>query len=232
MLIRKPREEVWVSTFTNLMVCRHTVRNYAQTPVESEKLSAVLEAGRWAPTAVNAQPQRIVVLDAPETLEKVRQFCTFGWQKRYVELAKECDTQAHQSMVFYYGAPVVLLICYDRDACWKHPESGESSGATDATIVATHMMLEATAQGLGSAWISYFDRDKARELLGIPVEWEICSMLYLGYPAEDEVPSKLSGTRKPLGETCFHNNAQVAYQSEKDERRHDHEQDHEGSEHT
>lgn len=56
---------------------------------------------------------------------------------------------------------------------------------TDATIVATHMMLEATAQGLGSAWINNFDKGKPRRLLGVPEGWEICSMLYLGYPAGD-----------------------------------------------
>ena len=192
-----------MSAFTDLMRRRHTVRNYARTPVELEKLAAVLEAGRWAPTAVNAQPQRILVLGKPEDLGKVRQFCTFGWKREYADLASECDTPGHDRIDFYYGAPVVLVVCYDRTACWTHPESGESSGPTDATIVATHMMLEATAQCLGSAWISYFDKDRARRLLGIPESWEISSMLYLGYPAGDESPAHLSGSRNPLEETCF-----------------------------
>lgn len=192
-----------MSVFTDLMRRRHTVRSYAQTPVEPEKLAAVLEAGRWAPTAVNAQPQRILVLDMPEDLAKVRQFCTFGWKSRYADLASECDTPGHGRIDFYYGAPVVLVVCYDRAVCWTHPESGEASGPTDATIVGTHMMLEATAQGLGSTWISYFDKGRARRLLGVPENWEICSMLYLGYPAEDERPARLSGSRRPLEETCF-----------------------------
>ncbi|MDO4537747.1 MAG: nitroreductase family protein [Coriobacteriales bacterium] len=194
-----------MSSFTDLMRSRHTVRSYAQTPVELEKLRAVLEAGQWAPTAVNAQPQRIVVLDTPETLAHVQEFCTFGWSKRYAKLAHECDTPDHEHNVFYYGAPVVLLICYDRTACWSHPQTHQLSGPTDATIVATHMMLEATAQGLGSAWISFFDSALARKLLSIPSKWEICSMLYLGYPAADERPAHISGTRKPLSQTCFHN---------------------------
>ena len=185
---------------------RHTVRSYADRPVEPEKLAAVLEAGRWAPTAVNAQPQRIVVLDTPENLAKVREFCTFGWQKKYVDLASESDTPEHDRIVLYYGAPVVLLVCYDRNACWHHPQTGETSGATDATIVATHMMLEAASIGLGSAWISYFDHDKARELLGVPESWEMVCMLYLGYEAEGAaVHQHLSGSRKPLDETCFFN---------------------------
>lgn len=158
-----------------------------------------------APTAINAQPQRILVLNTPESLAKVREFCTFGRQKRYVDLATESDTPDHDCIVTYYGAPVVLLVCYDQDACWMHPQSGEASGPTDATIVATHMMLEATAQGLANAWISYFDKAKARELLGIHDRWQICSMLYLGHPAEGERPARYTGSRKPLDETCFFN---------------------------
>lgn len=189
---------------------RHTVRKYSQVPVEREKTEKILEAGRWAPTAVNAQPQRILILDTKENLDKVREFCTFGWQKEYADLAKESDTADHSASVFYYGAPVVMLICYDSKACWKHPESGESSGSTDATIVAVHMMMEAASLGLGTAWISYFDKEKARKLLHILENWKPVSMLYVGYPSEKfEVNHKLSGNRKPLSETCFFNSIDI-----------------------
>lgn len=192
--------------FMDVSSKRRTVRAYDKRPVEPQKLAKVLEAGRWAPTAVNAQPQRILVLDTPQNLEKVREFCTFGWQKKYVDLAQESDTPEHDRIEIYYGAPVVLVVCYDRNACWTHPQSGATSGPTDATIVATHMMLEAASLDLGSAWISYFDHQKARELLSIPEAWEISSLLYLGYPAADEKPNhKLSHSRKPLEETCFFN---------------------------
>ena len=200
------REGTALTDLIDISRMRHTVRSYAERPVEHDKLMRVLEAGRWAPTAVNAQPQRILVLDTPENLSKVREFCTFGWQRRYVDLAEQSDTPEHDRIVLYYGAPVVLVICYDREACWTHPQTGATSGPTDATIVATHMMLQAASMGLGSAWISYFDHAKARELLAIPSTWEIASMLYLGYPAGDEKPNhKLSASRKPLDETCFFN---------------------------
>ena len=192
--------------FMDISRKRHTVRKYARMQVETEKIEKILEAGRWAPTAVNAQPQRILVLDTEENLKKVREFCTFGWQKEYSDLAKESDAEDHSASVFYYGAPVVMLVCYDKTACWAHPESGKTSGATDATIVAVHMMMEATSLGLGTAWISYFDEDKARVLLGIPEEWQPVCMLYVGYAADDYKPNKkLSDKRKPLSETCFFN---------------------------
>ena len=102
--------------------------------------------------------------------------------------------------------PLVLLVCYDRDACWKHPESGKSSGLTDAVIAATHMMLKAASIGLGTVWISYFDKAKARVLLHLPDNWEISNMIYIGYPAADFVPNrKMSGQRQPLSHFVWYN---------------------------
>lgn len=190
--------------FIDISKRRVTTRQFAPIPVEQEKLDKILEAGRWAPTAVNAQPQRILVLNTKESLEKVHKFCTFNYNPKYAELDSSCDDKEHDQCVYYYGAPLVLLVCYDRDACWKHPESGEASGATDATIVVTHMMLEAASIGLGTVWISYFDKAKARKLLGLTDNWEINNMVYIGYPAEDFVPNpKMSGKRYPLSHSVW-----------------------------
>ncbi|MCD8090667.1 MAG: nitroreductase family protein [Clostridiales bacterium] len=200
--------------FTDISRKRVTVRKFSQRTVEKEKTEKILDAGRWSPTAVNAQPQRILVLDTPENLEKVREFCTFGYDQKYVDLSKECDDKANGKINLYYGAPLVLLVCYDKNACWVHPQSGKSSGATDAAIVAVHMMMEAASLDLGSAWISYFDEEKARNLLNLPENWQPLCMLYIGYPAEDFVPNThLGGKRKPLGETCFYNNLPEEYKN-------------------
>ena len=66
---------------------------------------------------------------------------------------------------------------------------GESSGAADTAIVVTHMMLEADSIGLGTVRISYFDMEKARQLLELPENWEPVCMLYIGYPAADFQPT-------------------------------------------
>ena len=174
--------------FIDISKRRVTTRQFSPVPVEQEKLDKILEAGRWAPTAVNAQPQRILVLNTKESPAKVREFCTFGYDPKYAELECACDDKKHNQCIYYYGAPLVLFVCYDKDACWKHPESGESSGATDATIVSTHMMLEAASIGLGTVWISYFDKEKARKLLNLPEQWEPNNMICIGYPADDFVP--------------------------------------------
>lgn len=190
--------------FLEIAGSRHTIRKYDARPVEHDKIMKILEAGRLAPTAVNAQPQRILVLNTPSELEKVREFCTFEYRKKYVDLSSECDDKEHGKINLYYGAPLVFFISYDEEECWHHPESGESSGETDAVIVATHMLLEASSLDLGTCWISYFDKEKAKRLLNLPDSWKPVAMIYAGYPAADAVPNRhLGGHRKPLEETCF-----------------------------
>lgn len=202
--------------FMDLAKQRVTVRKFDKRPVMAAELEQILEAGRWSPTAVNAQPQRILVLQTAEQLAAVRQFCTFGYDQKYVDLSKECDDRANGQINLYYGAPLVLFVCYDKTACWTHPQSGKSSGETDATLVAAHMMYEATSLGLGSAWISYFDEAKARALLHLPESWQPVCMLYIGEKAADFVPNThLGGHRKPLSETCFFGTLPAADGTEK-----------------
>lgn len=201
--------------FMDISKMRITVRQFSKKEVEKEKIDKILEAGRWAPTAVNYQPQRIIVLNSSENLKKVREFCTFGYDKKYADLAKECFDEKGQQNIYYYGSPLVLMVCYDKDVCWKHPKSNESSGIVDASIVSTHMMLEAASIGLGTVWISYFDKDKARKLLNIPNNWEMANMLYIGYPADDFTPNpNMSGKRYDVSHTARYNNCEVNYQSD------------------
>ncbi|MBR2560708.1 MAG: nitroreductase family protein [Eubacterium sp.] len=202
--------------FMDISKMRITVRQFDQRPVEKDKIDRILEAGRWSPTAVDYQPQRILVLNRKEQFEKIREFCTFGYSQEYRDIDENAGLFGDaEHNVYYYGAPLVFLVCYDRTVCWRHPQSGESSGLVDATIVQTHMMLEAASLGLGTVWISYFDKEKARILLNIPDTFEITSMLYAGYPAADFRPNKkLSGNRYPIGHTCFDNRFTEPYTSD------------------
>ncbi len=69
-----------------------------------------------------------------ESLARVREFCSFGYDQKYVDLVKECDDREKGKVNFYYGAPLVLFVCYDTTACRTHPRNGKPSGATDAAI--------------------------------------------------------------------------------------------------
>lgn len=153
-------------SFLELAADRYSVRSYSQRAIEPEKIAQVLEAGRIAPTACNRQPQRIKVISTAEDLQK-----------------------AGQCAANHFGAPAMLLICYDKTVCWKRRFDGASSGVVDASIVTTQIILAARDLGLGTCWIMYFDPAKAVELYALPENIVPVAFVPIGYPAEDAKPA-------------------------------------------
>jgi len=164
-------------TFHELAAARYSVRGFSPKPIEPDIMAQILEAGRVAPTACNNQPQRIKVITAAEDLSKVDE-CT------------PCR----------FGAPVVLLICYDNIICWKRRFDGAASGEVDGSIVTTHLMLAAHDLGLGTCWVMHFDPAKTAELFALPAHIIPLAMLPVGYPAEDAAPSDRHGDRLAVEE--------------------------------
>ena len=164
--------------FMELIRARYSVRKYADKPVEAEKLQKVLEAGAAAPTAKNQQPQHIYVLESPEAIEKIRGItrCAFD-------------------------APVVLLVCGDKEKAWINPFNHRNSAEMDCSIVTTQMMLQAQELGLGTCWVCWFDTKQTKEAFSIPENEEVFALLPLGYPAESSHPSSMHDSRKALEET-------------------------------
>lgn len=161
-----------------LMNDRYSCKNYLDKAVEQEKLDIILEAGRLAPTAKNLQEQRIYVVRSEEALAKV-------------DAATPCR----------YGAPVVLVVAYDKDNVYTYPDDFKKSGDEDATIVATHMMLAATAVGVDSCWLNFVKMEELHDALGLPENEEITMLLDLGYASETGVPLANHMSRKPIEET-------------------------------
>jgi len=166
--------------FSDLVKQRYSVRKYDSRGVEPEKLAAILEAGRLAPTGVNYQPQRILVVQG-EDMEKM----------------KGCSP-------CIFGAPVVLVICYDKNESWKS-RSGRDIGDVDGTIVMTQMMYQAEELGLGSLIVGIYKEPLLRERFSIPENLSIVALMMLGYAAEDCEPHPdLHASRKPIEETVFY----------------------------
>ncbi len=153
-------------TFSELAKARFSVRKYQDRPVEPEKLDAILEAARVCPTAHNNQPQRIYAAQSPEAREKLAAVC-------------KCT----------FGAPVILVVCYDGEAAWHNKlMPGYQSGETDAAICCTHMMLQAWDLGIASCWVGMFNSDQVKEALGLPENLTVSALLPIGYAAEGAAP--------------------------------------------
>ena len=92
-------------------------------------------------------------------------------------------------------------MAFDKNNVFTYPGGKRDSGAEDAGIVATHMMLAAADEGVDSCWLNFFDPDKMAEVLGLPGNEEILMLLDLGYAAEGAGPLPNHDSRKPLSET-------------------------------
>jgi len=164
-------------SFLELARDRYSVRNFQDRPVEPRLLNEILEAGRIALTAHNDQPQRIKIITDPVELAKVDE-CT------------RCR----------FGAQTVLLVCYDKDVCWRRKFDDAPSGEIDAAIVTTHIILAAYEAGVGTCWVMYFDPVKTTELFGLPENIVPVAFLPMGYPSEDSTPAGFHDKRISLEE--------------------------------
>lgn len=144
------------------IVARRSVREYAALPVEEEKLSRVLEAGRLAPTARNQQDWRILVVTDPALKERLID-----------------EASPHQP--FLKQAPLLLA------ACALNPSyvmrCGHPAWLIDLAIVLDHISLQAVREGLGTCWIGSFDEEKAKAVLRVPDAVRIVELMSLGYPS-------------------------------------------------
>lgn len=183
--------------FLQLVKDRYSVRKFDPRKIEQEKLDLILEAGRVAPTAVNYQPQRIFALDSEENLA----------------LVKSCTP-------YHFRAPLVLVVCYDIGTAWRNP-AGDEMGIVDASIVTTHMMLEAANLGIGSTWVGHFDRAALREAFHIPDFLIPVALLPLGYPSSEAKPHPtMHSSRLDINETVFYNSFDGVTPGEKHGSRH------------
>ncbi|OGO83214.1 MAG: nitroreductase [Clostridiales bacterium GWC2_40_7] len=167
-------------SFLELARRRFSVRKYKQDMVEDEKMRLILEAGRVAPSAKNMQPQRLIVVQKKEYLERIGKTANI------------------------HGAPAAIIICGSTNNAWVRPYDSRSLVDVDVSIVTDHMMLMATDLGLGSLWICNFDPEIIRKEFDLPENIRPVNILALGYsdcpPAS---PDRHNEKRKPLEETVL-----------------------------
>ncbi len=167
--------------FIELAKKRYSVRAYKNQPVEEDKLMAVLEAGRIAPSAVNFQPWHFIVVKDAEYINAFYEVYHREWFKQ---------------------APLYIVVCGDHKQAWKRKADGKDHADIDASIAIDHMTLAATDLGLGTCWICNFEVEKCREKLDLPEKIEPIAILSLGYPEGDEIPEK---KRKAMDEIVHWN---------------------------
>ena len=164
--------------FQDVIKNRYSCKKYDGRQISRAQLDAILAAGQAAPTAKKLQEQHVYVIQSAAGLAKV-------------DSITPCR----------YGAPTVLAVAYDKTNVYTYPGGRHDSGAEDAAIVATHMLLAARDAGLDSCWLNNFDPDALAAALGLPKNEALLMLLDLGHAAPGAGPLPNHASRKPLDET-------------------------------
>jgi nitroreductase len=177
--------------FTKLIHARQSVRRYAATPVEPEKLTQCIEAARMAPSASNSQPWKFIVVDQ----EPLR-----------TDLAQATFSDIKLINKFTMQAPVLIVIVLEKAKLITRLAmfvKKKEWPLIDIGITAAHFCLKATELGLGTCIIGWFEEDKIKKLLRIPSDKTVGLVISVGYAVEGyPLRTKI---RKPLEEIVRYN---------------------------
>jgi nitroreductase len=173
----------------DLITGRQSVRKYSDRQLEKEKLDRIIEAGRMAPSACNAQPWKFIVVTDPELVLKI---------------AEAASAKLIGMNSFVAEAPVILVIVREK------PNFSSKVGSTiknkdyslfDIGIATENICLQARAEGIGSCIIGWFDEKMLKKLLDIPKSKRVELIITLGYSLSEQREKR----RKPAAETVSYN---------------------------
>lgn len=164
--------------FSDVIKNRYSCKKFSSEQIGKDKLDAILEAGRVAPTAKNLQEQHIYVVQSESGLETIDKLT-----------------------LCRYNAPTVLIVAFNKNNVFTYPGDKRNSGIEEATIVATHLMLAAYNEGVDSCWINFFNPDELAKALNLPEDEEILMLLDLGVADKTTTPLPNHNSRKALTET-------------------------------
>ena len=199
-----------IDQFLELTKKRRTIRRFKPDPVPDECITKILEAARFAQSGGNAQSWEFVVVKSAETRKKITELVAeahkYNWdieRTRVPELrhpAYRGEGRQGEPTVDFKDAPVFIVVCGD-------------PRRVQATVIAAHFIiheggpmahflknvgnatsfihLAAAACGLGSQWVTVSSaiEPRLKELLDLPVEFAIHTIVPIGYPAYTPAPS-------------------------------------------
>ena len=172
--------------FTEIANARQSCRKYTDKPVEEEKLIAILEAARLAPSACNGQPYHFTVCKGSVAKEAAKLVTGLGMNK------------------FAAQAPILIVVSekpYVKTAAMGAKVKGNDYRSMDIGIAAAYLTAEAAAQGLDTCILGWLDDEKLRKLCGL--DHPVRLVITLGYgcdPMRDKKRKDLEDLVTVLGD--------------------------------
>ena len=176
LLLLSHKRENTMANFLDLVKARYSARAYEQRAVEQEKIDYILECARLAPSAVNFQPWKFIIVESEE---------------------KRTALHAGYAQEWFQQAPLYIVVCGDKSQSWTRKKDSHDHADIDAAIAAEHICLAATEVGLGSCWVCNFRPAIVNEVLGIDGETVYpVAIIPIGYATDSPTEKK----RKSLDE--------------------------------
>lgn len=165
---------------------RRSVRNFTDKEIPEEIIKELIKAGTYAPTAMNAQPWRFVVVTNKQLIAEYderakKDFIEMYKDTKIPQLSAYLRNMSNPQMHLFYGAPVLILIFASSAGMADH----------DCALAAENMMLAAQSLGIGSCWIGLAiglgnDAEFLKKV-GVPEGHKLVAPLIFGYPAKDNL---------------------------------------------
>ena len=156
---------------------RRSVREYTQEQVAKEQIDVILEAGTWAPTGMNRQPWRFIVIENKQLIKLVSDETKELVKKAMPQLATKLNTDQD---VICYDAPMLIFICTEKDPQWAQ------INLLDCVLAAQNMFLKAYELGLGTCYMGFVaflnNNPQILHKLGIPENYDIQVPFIIGHP--------------------------------------------------
>ena len=158
------------------ILSRRSIRSYTSEPVTRSDIIKILEAARWAPSGLNNQPWKFIVVQDRDTIDKLAG-CT-----RYSAIVM--------------GANVIIAVFLDTETMYNHTKDVQAIGAA-----IQNMLLACWELGLGSVWLGEIlnNKEQVNLILNAPESLELMAAIAIGHPDR----SKTSSSRKELKEIAF-----------------------------
>ena len=147
--MRQQNDKTDMKNLLELIEARYSARSYSDREVEQEKIDYILECARLAPSAVNFQPWKFILVESEE---------------------KRKALHAGYAQEWFQQAPLYIVVCGDHSQSWTRKKDSHDHADIDAAIAAEHICLAATEVGLGSCWVCDFRPAIVSEVLGIDGE--------------------------------------------------------------
>lgn len=153
---------------------RRSVRKFTDQPVEIEDLRQILEAGRWAPSGLNNQPWRFLVVRAGDPRQE-----TLAGLTKYAHIVR--------------NAQALIAVFLHRPTMYHEGKDHQAAGAC-----IQNMLLAIHGLGLGGVWLGEIINQEAQVLEALqlrPEEYRLMAVIALGHPAQPSV--RLAGSETP-----------------------------------